>query len=173
MRISPVAIETVSIGKDVGDFTALEDISMKVEVGEFLSFLGPSGSGKTTLLMILAGFEKATRGSLLIDGFDRTRSAAETRGFGMVFQGYALFPHLTVAQNIAFPLKVQKRSATEIRKRIGEMIDLVGLSGHAHKKPSGLSSGQQQRVALARALAYDPPVLLLDGPLFPISQGTS
>tara|TARA_R110000737_G_scaffold16094_5_gene33150 strand:+ start:974 stop:2023 length:1050 start_codon:yes stop_codon:yes gene_type:complete len=158
------AIEAVSIGKDFGNFTALDNVSMQIDAGEFVTFLGPSGSGKTTLLMILAGFEASTRGALLVDGFDRTDSPAEARGFGMVFQGYALFPHMSVADNIAFPLKVQKRPSAEIRARVAEMIDLVGLSGHAHKKPSGLSGGQQQRVALARALAYEPPVLLLDEP---------
>ncbi len=164
MTTPSAAIEAVSIGKDFGSFTALESVSMKIEAGEFVTFLGPSGSGKTTLLMILAGFESATRGALLVDGTDRTASPAEARGFGMVFQGYALFPHMSVTDNIAFPLKVQKRSAAEIRSRVADMIDLVGLSGHGHKKPSGLSGGQQQRVALARALAYEPPVLLLDEP---------
>lgn len=158
------AIEAINIGKDYGTFTALEDVSMKIMPGEFLTLLGPSGSGKTTFLMMLAGFETVTRGSLKIGGFDRTKAKAETRGFGMMFQGYALFPHMTVEDNIAFPLKVQKRLASEIRDRVRDMIDLVGLSGHGHKRPSGLSGGQQQRVALARALAYEPPVLLLDEP---------
>jgi putative spermidine/putrescine transport system ATP-binding protein len=158
------AIEAIAVGKDFGHFTALDDVTMQIDAGEFVTFLGPSGSGKTTLLMILAGFETATRGSLMVDGLDLTASPAEARGFGMVFQGYALFPHMSVADNIAFPLKVQKRSAAEIRTRVADMIDLVGLSGHGHKKPTGLSGGQQQRVALARALAYEPPVLLLDEP---------
>ncbi|MBT8154232.1 ABC transporter ATP-binding protein [Epibacterium ulvae] len=137
---------------------------MKIMPGEFLTLLGPSGSGKTTFLMMLAGFEAVTRGFLKINGFDKTHADAESRGFGMMFQGYALFPHMTVEQNIAFPLKVQKRPKSEIRDRVTDMIDLVGLSGHGHKRPSGLSGGQQQRVALARALAYEPPVLLLDEP---------
>ncbi|NIZ11364.1 ABC transporter ATP-binding protein [Pseudooceanicola sp. HF7] len=164
MNTSSAAIEAVAIGKDFGSFTALDDISMTINPGEFVTLLGPSGSGKTTFLMILSGFEQATRGSLLIDGMDRTLSPAEARGFGMVFQGYALFPHMTVEENIAFPLKVQKRSAAQIKSRVAEMIELVGLAGHGHKKPTGLSGGQQQRVALARALAYEPPVLLLDEP---------
>nr|WP_256377163.1 ABC transporter ATP-binding protein [Tabrizicola sp. TH137] len=126
--------------------------------------MGPSGSGKTTFLMILAGFEAATRGRLTLDGRDMTQTPAEARAFGMVFQGYALFPHMTVEENIAFPLKVQRRSAGEIRRRVAEMVEMVGLGGHCHKRPAGLSGGQQQRVALARALAYDPPVLLLDEP---------
>ncbi len=164
MTILTPAIEAINIGKDYGTFTALDDVSMKIMPGEFLTLLGPSGSGKTTFLMILAGFEGATRGSLKISGFERTHAKAETRGFGMMFQGYALFPHMTVAENIAFPLKVQKRPKSEIKNRVRDMIDLVGLAGHGHKKPSGLSGGQQQRVALARAMAYEPPVLLLDEP---------
>jgi putative spermidine/putrescine transport system ATP-binding protein len=114
--------------------------------------------------MILAGFEAATRGRLTLDGAVMTQTPAEARAFGMVFQGYALFPHMTVEENIAFPLKVQRRSAGDIKRRVAEMVEMVGLGGHGHKRPSGLSGGQQQRVALARALAYDPPVLLLDEP---------
>ena len=152
------------IGKSYGSFAALSDVSMTIGRGEFLTLLGPSGSGKTTFLMILAGFEAATRGHLTLDGSDMTLTPAEARAFGMVFQGYALFPHMTVDENIAFPLKVQGRSAREIKRRVAEMIEMVGLGGHGHKRPSALSGGQQQRVALARALAYDPPVLLLDEP---------
>ncbi len=164
MTAAKPAIEAINIGKDYGTFTALTDVSMQIMPGEFLTLLGPSGSGKTTFLMMLAGFEAVTRGVLKIGGADKTHADAETRGFGMMFQGYALFPHMTVEQNIAFPLKVQKRPNSEIRTRVADMIDLVGLSGHGHKRPSGLSGGQQQRVALARALAYEPPVLLLDEP---------
>ncbi|TMV78217.1 ABC transporter ATP-binding protein [Thioclava sp. BHET1] len=157
-------IEARSIGKTFGTFTALDDISLSVERGEFLSLLGPSGSGKTTFLTVLAGFLEPSAGRLYLEGRDVTKLPAGQRGFGMVFQGYALFPHLSVADNIAFPLKVQKRSAAQIRARVAEMIELVGLAGHGHKKPASLSGGQQQRVALARALAYEPPVLLLDEP---------
>ena len=152
------------IGKSFGSFKALTDVTLTIGRGEFLTLLGPSGSGKTTFLMILAGFEAATSGRLTLDGTDMTATPAEARAFGMVFQGYALFPHMTVEQNIAFPLKVQGRSAGDINRRVAEMIEMVGLGGHGHKRPSGLSGGQQQRVALARALAYDPPVLLLDEP---------
>ena len=157
-------IEAHGIGKDFGTFSALNDISMIIPQGEFLTLLGPSGSGKSTFLMVLAGFEAATRGKIVFDGRDMTDSPAEERGFGMVFQGYALFPHMTVEQNIAFPLKVQKRDSKQIKSRVADMIDLMGLSGHGHKRASGLSGGQQQRVALARALAYEPPALLLDEP---------
>ncbi|MCE8006922.1 MAG: ABC transporter ATP-binding protein [Aestuariivita sp.] len=157
-------IRAQNVCKMFGTFSALDDISLTVERGEFLTLLGPSGSGKTTFLMTLAGFEAPTAGSITLDGRDVTNLPPESRGFGMVFQGYALFPHMTVEQNIAFPLKVQKRSRTEIKARVAEMVEMVGLGGHAHKRPDALSGGQQQRVALARALACEPPALLLDEP---------
>ena len=153
-----------NIYKKFGTFTALDDISLSVGSGEFLTLLGPSGSGKTTFLMVLAGFQAATQGRLTLDGRDVTHLPAEERGFGMVFQGYALFPHMTAAQNIAFPLKVQRRKTADVRKRVAQMIEMVGLDGHANKRPSALSGGQQQRVALARALACEPSVMLLDEP---------
>ncbi len=152
------------ITKKFGAFTALADVTLTIARGEFLTLLGPSGSGKTTLLMILSGFETPTSGHLTLDGRDMTGISAEKRGFGMVFQGYALFPHMSAEENIAFPLKVQGRNAAEVKRRVAEMIEMVGLGGHGHKRPTGLSGGQQQRVALARALAYEPPVLLLDEP---------
>ncbi len=157
-------IGAAGITKKFGSFTALADVSMTIARGEFLTLLGPSGSGKTTFLMVLSGFETPSAGRLTLDGRDMTAIPAEKRGFGMVFQGYALFPHMTVEENIAFPLKVQNRGANEVRQRVAEVIEMVGLGGHGHKRPSGLSGGQQQRVALARALAYEPPVLLLDEP---------
>ncbi len=163
-KIAAAEIGAEGIGKKFGNFTALHDISLTIGRGEFLTLLGPSGSGKTTFLMILAGFEAATTGRLTLNGADVTLTPAETRAFGMVFQGYALFPHLTVEQNIGFPLKVRGRSAADIKTRVAEMIEMVGLGGHGHKRPAGLSGGQQQRVALARALVYAPPVLLLDEP---------
>ncbi len=163
-RHGAAEISAAGIGKTYADFHALRDISLTIGPGEFLTLLGPSGSGKSTFLMILAGFEKATSGTLGKDGIDITDVPAEKRGFGMVFQGYALFPHMTVEQNIAFPLKVQKRSPAEIRTRVDDMVDRVGLRGHEKKRPSGLYGGQQQRVAIARALAVEPSVLLLDEP---------
>ncbi|MBZ8117047.1 ABC transporter ATP-binding protein [Roseovarius sp. LXJ103] len=162
IRAAEIGVE--GIGKDFGGFTALQDISLTIGRGEFLTLLGPSGSGKTTFLMVLAGFEEPTRGAMTLDGIDMTAVPAEQRGFGMVFQGYALFPHMSVEQNIAFPLKVQKRSASQINARVADIIEMVGLGGHAHKRPDALSGGQQQRVALARALACEPPVMLLDEP---------
>jgi len=159
-----VDVQAVGIGKSFGAFEALKDVSLDVGRGEFLTLLGPSGSGKTTLLMILAGFEKPTRGRLLSEGEDITTKGAEARSFGMVFQGYALFPHMTVAQNIAFPLQVRKMPRDVVARRVADMVERVGLKGHEHKSPSKLSGGQQQRVALARALVFEPPVLLLDEP---------
>ena len=157
-------IKAIGIGKSFGSFRALDNLTLNIGRGEFLTLLGPSGSGKTTFLMILAGFVQPTEGRLFSDGTDITDRPAEQRAAGMVFQGYALFPHMSVEANIAFPLKVRKKSASEIKKRVGEMIERVGLIGHEKKLPSQLSGGQQQRVALARALVFEPGVLLLDEP---------
>ncbi len=157
-------IRAVGISKSYGQFRALRDVSLTIGRGEFLTVLGPSGSGKTTFLMILAGFESATSGKLLQDGTDITDLPAEDRAFGMVFQGYALFPHMTVEQNIAFPLKVQRRPTAEIKRLVADITERVGLGDHTKKRPSGLSGGQQQRVALARALVFEPAILLLDEP---------
>ncbi|HSI39055.1 MAG TPA: ABC transporter ATP-binding protein [Xanthobacteraceae bacterium] len=164
MTTKAVGIQAIGIGKSFGHFTALKDISLDVAPGEFLTLLGPSGSGKTTFLMVLAGFQAASEGRLLSDGVDITRSRAEDRSFGMVFQGYALFPHKTVAQNIAFPLQVRRLPREEIARRVDAIVARVGLTGHENKRPAQLSGGQQQRVALARALVFEPPVLLLDEP---------
>ena len=161
-RAAEIGCEGIS--KMYGAFAALDNVSLTIGRGEFLTLLGPSGSGKSTFLMALAGFDPPTSGRLSMDGRDITNLPAEQRRFGMVFQGYALFPHMSVADNIAFPLKIQKRGAAEIKSRVEEMVSLVGLDGHAHKRPSALSGGQQQRVALARALASSPPVMLLDEP---------
>nr|WP_131836380.1 ABC transporter ATP-binding protein [Ancylobacter aquaticus] len=154
----------IGIGKSFGHFTALKDITLDIAPGEFLTLLGPSGSGKTTFLMVLAGFQAASEGRLLSDGVDITGSRAEDRSFGMVFQGYALFPHKSVAQNIAFPLQVRGIAREDIARRVDAIIARVGLAGHENKRPAQLSGGQQQRVALARALVFEPPVLLLDEP---------
>jgi putative spermidine/putrescine transport system ATP-binding protein len=157
-------IRAEGIGKTFGTFRALRDLTLNIGRGEFLTLLGPSGSGKTTFLMILAGFERPTHGRLTRDGIDITNLSAEQRAFGMVFQGYALFPHMTVEQNIAFPLNIRKIPGETVRKRVADMVQRVGLAGHERKLPAKLSGGQQQRVALARALVFEPPVLLLDEP---------
>ena len=164
MNTRAVGLNAVGIGKAFGAFEALRDISLDVASGEFLTLLGPSGSGKTTFLMIMAGFERPTSGRLMSDGVDITARPAESRSFGMVFQGYALFPHKTVAENIAFPLQVRKVPRGDVARRVAAMVARVGLAGHEHKRPSQLSGGQQQRVALARALVFEPSVLLLDEP---------
>ena len=150
--------------QDLRSVSALNDLSLDIGRGEFLTLLGPSGSGKTTFLMILAGFMQPSDGRLISDGVDITDRPAEQRSSGMVFQGYALFPHMSVEANIAFPLQVRKQPADEIRQRVAEMIERVGLQGHENKRPAQLSGGQQQRVALARALVFEPGVLLLDEP---------
>ncbi|QHI99717.1 ATP-binding cassette domain-containing protein [Xylophilus rhododendri] len=144
----------------------LQPTSLQVEPGEVLALLGPSGCGKTTLLRLLAGLEAADAGSrILFDQQDVTDRPAERRGVGMVFQSYALFPQMTVAANIGYGLRVRGVAAQEIRQRVGELVDLVRLSGLEHRRPAELSGGQRQRVALARAVATRPRVLLLDEPL--------
>jgi putative spermidine/putrescine transport system ATP-binding protein len=163
-RGAAASLTVRGISKRFGVFSALTDISLDIAGGEFLTLLGPSGSGKTTLLLILAGFEAPSEGRLLSDGKDVTEVPAETRSYGMVFQGYALFPHMSVEANIAFPLQVRRTDPAEIKRRVGAIIERVGLRGHEKKLPSKLSGGQQQRVALARALVFEPGVLLLDEP---------
>ncbi len=159
------ALGLKGITKRYGSFTAAENVNISVGQGEFLTLLGPSGSGKTTLLMTIAGFVQPTEGQVLLDGADITALPPEKRNFGMVFQGYALFPHLTVAENVAFPLRVRHMPKAEQAAKVKAALDLVQLSRFAERKPSQLSGGQQQRVALARALVFDPALLLLDEPL--------
>lgn len=151
--------------KRYGPVTALDGVSLDVGDGEFLTLLGPSGSGKTTLLTAIAGFTELDSGALELQGRDIFSSPPDKRGFGMVFQGYALFPTMTVARNIAFPLRVRKWKPEAIEARVNECLALVQMEAFAERMPSQLSGGQQQRVALARALSFHPPVLLLDEPL--------
>ena len=153
------------LSKNFGEFIAVEDVNLHIRRGEFLTILGPSGSGKTTLLMIIAGFLEATTGDIQFDGLSIMSLRPEKRNFGMVFQGYALFPHMTVRQNIAYPLEVRKVGREKILTRVEEMLELVQLATFGDRLPRQLSGGQQQRVALARALIFDPLVLLLDEPL--------
>ena len=159
------ALALQGLTKCYGSFTAVADVSLRVERGEFLTLLGPSGSGKTTILMCIAGLVAPTAGAILLDGKDITPLPPERRDFGMVFQGYALFPHMTVAENVAFPLRVRKLSAADREAKVRAALDLVQLQGFAERLPRQLSGGQQQRVALARALVFDPALLLLDEPL--------
>jgi putative spermidine/putrescine transport system ATP-binding protein len=153
------------ISKTYDRVQALDRVSIDIEAGEFFTLLGPSGSGKSTFLMCLGGFIEPTFGKLYVEGVDITHKPAEDRRFGMVFQGYALFPHMTVTQNVEFPLKVAGLKPAERRQRVSEMLRVVGLSDLHARRPTELSGGQQQRVALARALVSKPKLLLLDEPL--------
>ncbi|APG95092.1 spermidine/putrescine import ATP-binding protein PotA (plasmid) [Sinorhizobium americanum] len=161
--------QSLSLGglqKRYGEAIAVRELSLEIAAGEFVSLLGPSGSGKTTALTMIAGFEAPSTGRIAIGGRDVTLLAPNHRNIGMVFQKYALFPHLTIHQNIAFPLRMRGRmQKTAISRRVDEMLELVQLSGYAERYPNQLSGGQQQRVAVARALAFEPPVLLMDEPL--------
>ena len=159
------SVKIASVTKSYGMVTAVHDVSLDVRPGEFLSLLGPSGSGKTTLLMMIAGFEALTQGAIRISERDVTLVPPNKRDVGMVFQRYALFPHMTVADNIAFPLKMRKLPRPEIAQRVADALALVRLDGYGARMPSQLSGGQQQRVAVARALVFRPPVLLMDEPL--------
>jgi putative spermidine/putrescine transport system ATP-binding protein len=153
------------ISKTYGGVHALEQVSIDIGAGEFFTLLGPSGSGKSTFLLCLGGFIEPTAGRLYSEGVDITSKPAEDRRFGMVFQGYALFPHMTVSENVQFPLKVVGIKSAERYKRVADMLRTVGLSDLNERRPGELSGGQQQRVALARALVSRPKVLLLDEPL--------
>lgn len=154
-----------SITKNFGAMQALKGVSLALNKGEFFSLLGPSGCGKTTLLRMTAGFEKPDSGRILLNGRDITHLPPEQRPVNTVFQNYALFPHMSVRDNIAFGLKMAKKDSHYIAKEVESMISLVQLQQHAHKRPSQLSGGQRQRVAIARALVNKPEVLLLDEPL--------
>lgn len=144
---------------------AIEELNLEIEAGEFLTLLGPSGSGKTTTLMLLAGFEAPTSGQILLDGKAIESLPPHQRNMGVVFQSYSLFPHMTVAQNVAFPLSVRKVPAAEIDQRVKQALAKVQLADYANRKPVQLSGGQQQRVALARALVFEPKLVLMDEPL--------
>jgi putative spermidine/putrescine transport system ATP-binding protein len=148
-----------------GRVNAVDDVTIDIARGEFLTFLGPSGSGKTTTLMMIAGFEEPTAGVIELEGEDLTRRKPYERNIGVVFQNYALFPHMTVARNVAFPLRMRKFPRARQATRVREILDLVDLARFADKYPRELSGGQQQRVALARGLVFNPDVLLLDEPL--------
>ena len=154
-----------NLNKYYGDFAAVDNISLDIKDGEFLTFLGSSGSGKSTTLSMLAGFETPSSGEILVNGQSLVNVPPHKRDIGMVFQRYSLFPHLSVRDNIAFPLTIRKLSAAERERRVDAMLKLVQLEQFAHRRPSQLSGGQQQRVAIARALVYEPRILLMDEPL--------
>ena len=158
-------LKLVGLSKRYGTAAAVNSLSLDVRSGEFVTLLGPSGSGKTTTLGMIAGFIDPDEGEVYLDGIRVTKAPPYRRGLGVVFQNYALFPLLTVFENLAFPLRVRRRPSADIRRRVTSALELVGLSLFADRMPRELSGGQQQRVALARALVYDPPVLLMDEPL--------
>jgi iron(III) transport system ATP-binding protein len=158
-------LEISNIVKKYGDFTALKDISLTINTGEFICFLGPSGCGKTTLLRAIAGLDYQTSGKIVQLGVDVSELPPKLRDFGIVFQSYALFPNLTVAQNVAYGLENTSASKPDVKNKVFDLLNTVGLPESENKYPSALSGGQQQRVALARALATSPGLLLLDEPL--------
>ncbi len=159
-----VVFQQVSKSYD-GRTAVVKNLNLAVNHGEFLTILGPSGSGKTSILMMLAGFEQPTSGTIIAHGEDISRLPPHRRDIGMVFQHYALFPHLTIAENLAFPLVARHRPKAEIEERVRWALDLVCLPALGHRKPAELSGGQQQRIALARALVYQPELVLMDEPL--------
>lgn len=148
-----------------GKALVVDELNLTVRRGEFLTLLGSSGSGKTSTLMMVAGFESPTSGDILLDGRSITRLPAYRRNIGVVFQNYALFPHMTVAENLAFPLQARKAEKSEIKKKVAEVLEIVQLKGYEQRRTTQLSGGQQQRVALARALIFDPTLVLMDEPL--------
>jgi putative spermidine/putrescine transport system ATP-binding protein len=158
-------LQLEGLSKRYGSIDAVVATNLAVEKGEFVSLLGPSGCGKTTTLQMIAGFVEVSDGRIVLDGRDITHAKPSSRGLGVVFQSYALFPHMSVADNVAFGLRMRKVPAADIQRRVATVLELVRLSQHAQRYPRELSGGQRQRVALARALVIEPPVLLLDEPL--------
>ncbi|MFN5880461.1 MAG: ABC transporter ATP-binding protein [Burkholderiales bacterium] len=165
MSAQPGFLRLEHLTKRYDHITAVDDVSLEIAQGEFVCLLGPSGCGKTTTLQMVAGFVAADAGRIMLDGQDLTRVPAHLRGLGIVFQGYALFPHMTVAQNLAFGLQMRKVGSVESARRVAEALEMVHLQDYAQRLPRELSGGQRQRVALARALIIQPPVLLLDEPM--------
>jgi spermidine/putrescine ABC transporter ATP-binding subunit len=158
-------VEVSGLVKRYGSDNVVDDVSLRVESGEFVTLLGASGSGKTTTLMMIAGFVTPTAGEIKISGKDISRLPPERRGLGVVFQSYALFPHYSVFENIAFPLRLRRMPEDEIKRRVHEVLELMQLAEFGDRRIAQLSGGQQQRVALARAIVFSPPVLLMDEPL--------
>ena len=164
MTVTTTVLSLEGVVKSYGEVPALRGVGLAVQAGELLTLLGPSGSGKTTLLKVIAGFEIADGGGVTLGGRDITTLPPNKRNIGMVFQNYALFPHMTVAENIAFPLSIRKISKAQAASDVEEALVLVGLAGYGNRFPKQLSGGQQQRVALARAVVFKPRLLLLDEP---------
>ena len=158
------AISLLAVAKRYGDERVVDRVSLEIQPGEFFSLLGPSGSGKTTTLMMIAGFASVDEGRILVDGADIASEPPQRRGFGMVFQNYAIFPHLNVFENVAFPLRARRLPGEEVKRRVTEALALVRLERFGERFARQLSGGQQQRVAIARALVTDPDVLLADEP---------
>jgi len=154
-----------NVVKRFGDFTALHELNLEIEEGEFLSLLGPSGCGKTTTLRLIAGFIQPTRGSIILGDEDVTMVAPQHREIGMVFQDYALFPHMTISENIGFGLRERGYPKAQTETRVADLLDLIHLADVGDRYPAEVSGGQQQRIAVARAVAYPPKVLLMDEPL--------
>lgn len=148
-----------------GEILVVKGLNLDISKGEFLTMLGPSGSGKSTCLMMLAGFETPTHGEILLGGKSITNIAPHHRGIGMVFQNYALFPHMTIYENLAFPLEVRKMSSDVIKEKVGQTLDMVRMGGFENRRPGQLSGGQAQRIAVARALVFEPELILMDEPL--------
>jgi putative spermidine/putrescine transport system ATP-binding protein len=166
MKTAPPLVETRGLQKSYdGKTLVIENLDLTIHRGEFLTLLGPSGSGKTTMLMMLAGFEAPTSGEILYEGRSVERLPPHERNFGVVFQNYALFPHMSVYENIAFPLSVRKVSKADTAARVERALSMVQLSNFGRRRPAQLSGGQQQRVALARALVFEPELVLMDEPL--------
>jgi putative spermidine/putrescine transport system ATP-binding protein len=163
--MSSTLLELRNLTKTYGPVTAVKDVSVSLAAGDFLSFLGPSGSGKTTTLAMIAGLVEPTSGEILLNAKPLNPLPPYKRNIGMVFQNYALFPHMTVAKNIAFPLEMRGMPTNEIETRVARVLTLVGLQNYGPRLPSQLSGGQQQRIALARAMVFEPPLLLMDEPL--------
>ena len=159
------SLQLLGLRKQFGQLAAIDGVSLDVAAGEFLTLLGSSGSGKSTTLMSVAGFVQPSAGQVLINDIDQTHTPPYRRDIGIVFQHYALFPHMTVEKNVAFPLTLRKLGRAEIKERVAKVLELVRLKGFGDRRPDELSGGQQQRVALARALVYEPSILLLDEPL--------
>lgn len=165
MNLNQVSLEARHISLSYGATEVLKDVNIRIEPGEFFALLGPSGSGKSTLLRLIAGFNQHQRGELLIDGKDITGTPPHLRNVGMVFQNYALWPHMTVWDNVAFGLVERREAKDVIQRKVGAALELVGLSQYGQRRPNQLSGGQQQRVALARTVVIEPKMLLLDEPL--------